>query len=728
MKQFFFNSLLYAFAASLYCGNISAQETVVVKQLDSVFVQTFLPNKTWLPETSGTFLYSGKKTETVSLIHSDVDLSSKIGRQLFSKIPGVFVYDMDGSGNQVNIATRGLDPHRGWDLNIRKDGVLTNSDMYGYPASHYSMPMESIDRIELVRGTGSLQYGAQFGGMLNYVNKRADSAKIFGFESINTVGSYQLISSYNAIGGQLGKFKYYAYLYRKSKTGYRENESTSSQAENLMLEYSPTKAISIKLEWARSTYLYRIPGPLSDPMFLKDPRMSSKNRNYFSPEIHVPSLNIDWQINAGLKLQFIASAVLGSRNSVMYDKAANVLDTINAATGQFNHRQVDIDNFNSYTYEMRFLNQFQIFGKTANLVSGLQYMNNDLHRRQLGIGTTGSDYSLELVNPAWGRDLHFKTKNLAIFAEGKVQFNQQLSVTAGLRYEQGISQMSGQIGYYPIDKIPFDLTHQFPLLGAGIQYQWSKQAQFYAGWSQSYRPMIFKDLIPGSVYETIDPFIKDVKGDNSELGFRGSWKSIKWDLTAFILREFNRFGTIAGTDGSGVLYTYRTNIGNSISKGLELFIQWDQLLSKNAILSIFTSSNIMRARYVDANVKQGSKNTDISGNKVESAPDLTFRNGLTIRLNKFSTTVLYSYTAETFADPLNTVIPTPGTGAVGLVPAYGLLDLNASWQFSKTFNLKLNLNNITDKQYFTKRPLFYPGPGIWSSDGRNFSCSIGIKL
>ncbi len=726
--RYFCLALLFLFSSIPSKTQTLSQNSASIRILDSIIINAFLPNKTWLPETAGTYLYSGKKTETVSLIHSDVDLSSKIGRQLFSKIPGVFVYDMDGSGNQVNIATRGLDPHRGWDLNIRKDGVLTNSDMYGYPASHYSMPMESIDHIEFVRGTGSLQYGAQFGGMLNYINKREDSAKVFGFESINTIGSYQLVSSYNAVGGQLGKFKYYAYLYRKSKDGYRENESTSSQAENLMLEFNPSKALSIKFEWARSTYLYRLPGPLSDPMFLKDPRMSTRNRNYFSPEIHVPSLNIDWRLNKHLKLQFIASAVLGSRNSVLFDRPANVTDSINPGTGQYNNRQVDIDQFNSHTYEVRLLQQFQLFGKPTNLVAGLQFMNNDLHRRQLGVGTTGSDYNITLVNPVWGRDLHFKTKNLAGFTEGKLQFNQHWSVTAGLRYEQGISQMSGQIAYYPSDKIPFDLVHKFPLFGAGIQYQFSKQTLFYVGWSQSYRPMIFKDLIPGSVYETIDTLIKDVKGDNLELGFRGSWKSIKWDLTAFILREFNRFGTIAGIDASGVLYTYKTNIGNSISKGLELFIQWDQPLDKNALLSLFTSTNLMQARYVKANIKQGTKNTDISGNKVESAPELTSRNGFTIRLKKFSTTLLYSYTAETFSDPFNTVTPTALTGAVGLVPAYGLLDLNASWQINKIFNLKFNFNNITDKQYFTKRPLMYPGPGIWSSDGRNFSCSIGIKL
>jgi Fe(3+) dicitrate transport protein len=219
-----------------------------------------------------------------------------------------------------------------------------------------------------------------------------------------------------------------------------------------------------------------------------------------------------------------------------------------------------------------------------------------------------------------------------------------------------------------------------------------------------------------------------VRGDNSELGFKGSWKSFKWDITAFVLREFNRFGTISGIDASGVLYTFRTNIGNSISKGLEMFIQWDQQIGRKSVLSLFTATNFMKARYIDATVKQGSKNTDITGNKVESAPDLTSRNGLTWRSNKISTTLLYSYTSETFADPFNTVQPIPSTGAVGMVPAYGLFDLNASWEISKVFSLKCNINNLFNKQYFTKRPLMYPGPGIWPSEGRNFSCSIGIKL
>ena len=183
-----------------------------VKELDEVIFRAWQKKDiSRLPDLNNGFLNSGRKNEVVPLSGATTNFAQKAGRQLFSKIPGVFVYDMDGSGNQLNIATRGLDPHRSWEFNIRQNGVLTNSDMYGYPASHYSAPMESYEQAELVRGTGALQYGAQFGGMLNFVTKKPDSSKLVSFESINTAGSYNLLSTYNSVSGTYKKFSYYAY-------------------------------------------------------------------------------------------------------------------------------------------------------------------------------------------------------------------------------------------------------------------------------------------------------------------------------------------------------------------------------------------------------------------------------------------------------------------------------------------------------------------------------------
>ncbi len=714
----------------LHAQTNGVSDTLPIRVLDSVTVNSLLLSnqRLYLPETQGTYLHSGKKSELIQLSQTVADLSNKIGRQVFAKVPGVFVYDMDGSGNQVNIATRGLDPHRGWEFNIRKDGVITNSDMYGYPASHYSMPLESIERIEVVRGTGSLQYGAQFGGMLSYITKKGDTSKPFSFESMNTIGSYNLLSTYNAIGGHTGKFTYYAYVNRKSRDGYRKNEHTNSEAEDVIITYAPNEKLSLRVEWARSAYTYRMPGALNDNMFYADPRQATRSRNFFNPDIYLPSAILNWQITPQTKLQLTSSAVLGRRNSVLFDKPVNIADTINAATLQYNNRQVDIDRFNSYTTELRVLHNYLVGRQMNTLVAGVQYMNNDLHRTQLGKGTTGTDFDLTLVNPAWGRDVHFKTRNLALFAENKFQLLKNLSLTAGARVEMGQTDMSGIINYYPDNEIPLTIKHRFPLYGAGFLYAATQKIQFYGGWSQSYRPMVFKDLIPASLYEKVDPAIRDADGYNVEIGFRGNWRFLKWDITGFLLRQNNRFGTLAQTDNAGALYIYRTNIGNSLNKGAELFIQGDWALNKKSRLSLFTATAFMQARYRNAVVKSGNANLNISGNKVESAPDLTTRNGITLHTGKLSVSALYSYTSSTFADALNTVQPPAATGATGLVPGYGLLDINTEIHFSKTFELRINLSNLANKQYFTKRPMFYPGPGVWPSDGRNFTASLAIRI
>ncbi len=703
---------------------------IKIKSLDSLTFYTYLYQNILkpLPTEQGTYIFSGKKTEQINLTNAPADITNKTGRQVFAKIPGVFVYDMDGAGNQINIAARGLDPHRGWEFNIRKDGILTNSDMYGYPASHYSMPLESIERIEIVRGTGSLQYGAQFGGMINYVSKQGDTSRPFSFENVTSIGSFNLLSSYNAIGGKMGKFRYYAYLYKKSRDGYRKNEHTNSEAESVMLSYEPKKNIAIRAEWSRSKYLYKIPGALTDSMFAADPTQATRNRNYFSPDIHVPSITVNWQLSTNTKLQFITSAVLGKRNSVLFDKPTNIADTIVTATQQYNNRQVDIDAFNSYTSELRILHSYQTGKQTSSFAAGVQYMNNDLHRTQIGKGTTGNDYDLTLVDPVWGRDLHFKTKNLAVFAENKLQLLDNFSVNIGARAEMGKTNMSGSIVYYPDNQIPVSITHHFPLLGINFSYKQSGNTELYGGVSQSYRPMLFKDIIPASLFEKIDPAIKDSKGYNAELGFRGNRKFLRWDITAFLLHYDNRFGTIAQTDNAGNFYTWRTNIGNSVSKGLEVFVQGDWVFKKRISLSIFTSTALVHARYTHAMVKSGNANINIEGNKVESAPDLISRNGITLRVRKLSWSFLYSYTAETFADAVNTMQAPKTTGAVGLVPSYGILDMNMGFRISQNIELKMAINNCTDKQYFTKRPLFYPGPGIWPSDGRNATLTIAVKL
>ncbi|HCZ37231.1 MAG TPA: TonB-dependent receptor [Cytophagales bacterium] len=703
-----------------------AQDTLRSRKLNEVEVKSKrLHDINRLPESSGTNLWSGKKSEVISLGGTNANIAEKTGRQIFAKIPGVFVYDMDGSGNQMNISTRGLDPHRGWEFNIRRNGSITNSDIYGYPASHYSIPMEAVDRIELVRGTGSLQYGAQFGGMLNYVTKAPDSTRAFSLESITSVGSYGLVSSYVAASGTVGKFQYATYYSKRVSDGYRTNSETQYDAQSIQVSYAPIAALKFTAELSRSNYIYHIPGALTDAQFSQDPRQSTRSRNYFNPEIYVPSFTMDWQVGKNTKVSWLTSAVLGYRNSVMFDRPANVEDVIDPATNQYAARQVDIDNFNSYTSELRLLHGYHLWNLQSKLVAGVQYFNNDLHRRQQGKGTTGSDFDLTLTDPVFGRNMHLESTNLALFIENKFQFTKKLSVTPGIRYESGQSRMTGVISYYDANEVPNTIVHKFPLLGLNAQYS-IKHGSLYAGWSQAYRPVIFKDIIPASVYEQADKNIKDAYGYNLEAGFRGSSKYLRWDVGVFHVQYNNRLGSQAMRDEQGQFYLYRTNIGNSGTTGAEIYTEYVAPLRKQVAFSIFTSTALFNGKYTQAAIRSGEENVDVSGNKLESVPELITRNGVTLRSKFGSVSLLYSYVGDSFADALNTVAPS-ANGAIGLVPGYGLLDLNSTI-IIRQVTVRVNVNNLTNRSYFTKRPSFYPGPGIWPSDGRSLVVSIGFKV
>lgn len=119
----------------------------------------------------------------------------------------------------------------------------------------------------------------------------------------------------------------------------------------------------------------------------------------------------------------------------------------------------------------------------------------------------------------------------------------------------------------------------------------------------------------------------------------------------------------------------------------------------------------------------GGTNVDITGNKVEVVPAMISRNGLHLAAGRLTASAQVSYVSDSYADPLNTESPS-ATGAVGKVPAYTIADLNGSIGLTSRVRLRGGVNNLLDASYFTKRPSFYPGPGVWPSDGRTYQLSL----
>ncbi len=112
-----------------------------------------------LPEIVGVSIYAGKKNALIVLDNVQGNVVTNNMRQVMAKIPGIHIWESDGSGIQIGIAARGLSPNRSWEFNTRQNGYDIAADPYGYPEAYYNPQLQAVQRIEVVRGQGALQYG-----------------------------------------------------------------------------------------------------------------------------------------------------------------------------------------------------------------------------------------------------------------------------------------------------------------------------------------------------------------------------------------------------------------------------------------------------------------------------------------------------------------------------------------------------------------------------------------
>jgi len=738
MKYLFVASLLVFFSnVSIAQYKFEAEENDTVKRLAPVVVIAKQQSPERMPEVKENVLFSGKKNEVLKLSNINGNFTTNNAREIFSRIPGVTIWENEGSGIQINVGVRGLSPNRSWELNTRQNGYDISSDVFGYPEAYYNPPLEAVETIELVRGGASLQFGPQFGGMLNYVLKR-EKKKKFSFETQNTVGSYGLMSSYNALGGSFKKFSYYVYNQSRSADGWRENSEYTIRNTHAFVAYRFTENTKLSIEYTNMDYQMQQAGGLTDEQFAANPRQSLRERNWFGTPWNVFALQFDTKISAQFSSNTKLFGLIGERNSVGFTATSNIEDVINPATNNYANRRVDRDYYNNLGLENRNIFTYKLGKINNNLAFGVRIYKANTQRVQDGKGTTGSDFDLS-VEGRFARDLHFTTENTAIFAENQVKVAEKFSVTPGVRYEYIKNTGSGRFGISGANDLAFPdktISRTKPLFGLGLEYKF-RTTNVYANITQAFRPVLFSDITPPAVTDVIDPNLKDASGFNADLGFRGLFKNyLNFDFSLFYLSYTNRIGGIrqfVNNDPNQGTYIYRTNLGETVNKGIEGFVNLNitrlfGIEKPYGNLDLFASVSFIDSRYTDFKIYSTTgTETNLSGNRVENAPRYIHNFGLSWSNNNISTTVQYRMSGQIFTDATNTTTAS-ATGVTGLLDEYRVLDASSEYTFLKNYNLRAGINNVLNAQYATRRAGGYPGPGILPGEGRTFYISVGAKF
>lgn len=672
-------------------------------------------------------IYSGKKTEVLLLDSLDANTAQNNPRQVLGRVPGANYSETEGSGFPSHgIGFRGLNPTQSVETNTRQNGYNITGDLYGYPESYYLPTLEAVERIEVTRGASSLQFGPQFGGVINYIMKKGSTTKPIEITTQQTGGSFGLYNSFTSAGGQLGKFNYYAYLQYQSALGWRPNSDYKKITGYARIEYRASDNIKIGVEYSILRNRIHMPGGFNDSLFNANSHASFRARNWLNSPWNILVATLDWKVSPLTHLS-IKSAFNSSGRDLVWrneDGGPQAIDGIDPVTNTFTNREVEHEGFGSNTTEVRLLSHYKIGRINNTLASGGRFFYGKMKRQEGGLGTTGSDFDLSLVSP-YENDLDFTTTNIAPYIENTFGFGERLFITPGLRYEYINSTVKG----YSLSEDESSIVysdrsknrHIF-LVGMGVQFTTSATTNLYANWSQAYRPMDYSSLTPFGTIATVDPTMKDSNGYNSDVGFRGSLSNyLNFDVSGFYLRYNNRVGVIERSDASGNQYPYRTNVANSVHQGFETYLEFNPVKAffdeTNWSINFFNSLALINAKYASG---------DFNGNYVEYAPSSIERFGTTLSMGKFSSTFLISNTAKSYGDASNS--KTPSADAVaGIIPAYSVMDWS-SMVHIRNYNIKFGINNLADHRYFTLRTGEYPGPGIIPSIGRSIYLGIGAKF
>ena len=681
-----------------------------------------------IPEIVGTNIYAGKKNALIVLENVQGNIANNTMRQVLAKVPGIHVWESDPSGIQIGIAARGLSPNRSWEFNVRQNGYDIAADPFGYPEAYYNPQLQAVQRIEIVRGQGSLQYGPQFGGLVNYILKNGSEInKPLEFETQQTIGSNGLINSFNAIGGKRGKLNYYSFYDQRNGEGWRNNSQFYTRSGFGTVTYALSEKLSLSAEIMQSHSRSQQPGGLTDLQIIQDAHQSFRARNWLDITWTTPAIALDYQINSQSRWNTKLFGTIGDRNSVGFLQSINIKDSINTTTNQYNNRLVNLDKYRNYGLESRIILDY-FLGKMKHTFSGgIRLYTGTTHRLADGKGSTASEYNIAITG-TYPRDVTFNSNNIAGFIENIFRLSDRLYIIPGIRYEWLEGSASGRNGLnatgVAINLQSITRSRSFLLGGIGSEYHLTKSTELYANFAQAYRPIQFANLQAPPTTDIVDPTLKDAKGYNLDMGYRGKIKNyLQFDISGFYLQYNNRVGTITP---NGTTNRLITNVGSSTSKGVETYIEFNPIrafsTSDQSDLILFSSYAYTNARY-----SSDHKDATTKGKKVENAPENIFRGGFSYSYKGFLLTTQLSHVGATFSDANNTLTAS-ANGNTGLIPSYNITDVTATYKCSKQINIRAGINNVADKKYFTRRAGGYPGPGALPADGRTFFFSIGAKF
>ncbi|WWW10659.1 TonB-dependent receptor [Arcobacter cryaerophilus gv. pseudocryaerophilus] len=563
-----------------------------------------------------TNLYSNEtKLETVTISANPIETDEKkatFATEIYTKkdieqSKSKDIYDFLASQTSVNVM-----PNFGnkfsQSLDIRGYGIengyqniavvvngrrLNNIDMV--PQLLSSIPLESIEKIEILKGSGSVKYGdGANAGVISITTDKKNSNYLKAYLGNNTskdgVASFGYGNEYIIANAYVD--------YNSTDGSIKDNRGNSDENNirnmNFSVVFTPIEELELSLSRTYSNMTTNYARPISLKQYNEDPnRTSGFNKQYFSSYVTTAGARYDFNQN------FFIDATFSDEDKI--SKFGTSPDT-----------QYDYKSFAS-TFNYR----SDIFKGTA----GVDGFKGDRFNFASSFGTPENTTS---------------KNNLAMFTSLEINPIDDLTFSAGARKEKV------EYKYEPQNGMDLNQKDRLNAYDFGVNYALTQNQSIFANYNRGFQaPDIdrFFSTDWTTMATTFNGFIEPAKVNTYTLGYNNFQENNKLKIALFranLKNEIYFYNT-----GNWMIPSYNTNIDKSHKYGLEVYDKF--LINEN----LYTSLNYS---YIKAKIDRENE-----GNGVYDGKDLpgVSKHNLTLGLGydfyKFSTFLSHSYKSSAYA-------------------------------------------------------------------------------
>ena len=428
---------------------------------------------------------------------------AKTVQEALEKATGVVLYNQVGNEFEQRFDLRGFNGLPVPGTSVFVDGVRVNEPEFN-SINFDLIPLETIERMEILPGASTIYGKNALGGVLNIVTKRGSKSRRTNAEtSFGSFGRqrYQINTS-----GPMGKVDYFANFSREATRGFRDDSNASIWRGFGKLGFHPTATTDLAVSYTYVKDHLKQAGSLPISLADVDPEAN------FTPGDFVDRKNNF--IRATLNQDLPFGLTFTGNGFYRKLKEESFLVSQPFIVGGTNATSRNLSDTKSWGGTFQLVQESNPFGFQNELLVGGEVRWNDFGNNLLSLSDFGPFHVRRSSDEAIA----------AIFAQNTLHVTPDLILTGGFRFDRNELDFTDLL--MPANNGKKIFKRVTPR--AGLTYFLAPHTSAYFSYSQGFRVPTTDELFAFGIFGS-NPNLAPVRSNNFELGFRSqiqSWGNV----------------------------------------------------------------------------------------------------------------------------------------------------------------------------------------------------------